>query len=70
MADRTYNGSNWDNFFAIPASGVALGSGGAMIGTAVGGPVGGIIGGAIGAASGAALEIISQKRHEKEQRSE
>ena len=41
-----------------------------MIGAAVGGPIGGIIGGAVGAAGGAALEIISQKRHEKEQRSE
>ena len=62
--------SNWDHFFAIPASGVAFGSGAAMIGTAVAGPVGGIIGGAVGAAGGAMVEILSQKRHEKEKRSE
>lgn len=52
--------------FAIPALGVAFGSGGAMIGAALAGPVGGIIGGAVGVASGAALEFISQKRREYE----
>lgn len=58
--------SNWDHFFAIPASSVVFGSGGAMIGVAVAGPVGGIVGGAVGVASGAAVEIISQRRHDKE----
>jgi hypothetical protein len=62
--------SNWDRSFAIPASGVAFGSGGAMIGTAVAGPIGGFIGGAVGVASGAVVEIISQKRHEKEKQGE
>lgn len=56
---------DWDRLFEIPASGAVFASGGAMIGTAVAGPVGGLVGGTVGALSGVAVEIISQKRHEK-----
>jgi hypothetical protein len=57
--------SNWDRLIAIPASGVAFASGGAMIGSAFGGPIGGVIGTVVGGLSGVTVEIISQKRHEK-----
>ena len=57
--------SNWERIFAVPASGVVFASGGAMIGSALGGPIGGLVGVTVGAVSGAAVEIISQKRHEK-----
>ena len=64
--------SSWERIFAVPASGVVFASGGAMIGSALGGPIGGLVGVTVGAVSGAAVEIISQKRHErvKEERGE
>jgi hypothetical protein len=57
--------SNWDRFFAIPASGVVFASGAAMIGAAMAGPVGGIVGATLGAVGGIATEIVSQKHHKE-----
>jgi len=55
----------WDRLIAIPASGIAFASGGAMIGAAAAGPLGALVGGVAAAAAGAAVEIASQRRHEK-----
>jgi len=57
--------STWERVFAIPASGIVFAAGGAMLGSAVGGPIGGVVGITLGGLSGAAVEIVSQKRHEK-----
>ena len=56
--------------FAIPATGIAVASGAALLAGSLSGPIGALVATGVGALSGVFLEIASQRNHDRSGRKE